>query len=491
VRPNLARTGIVVRAHLDAVVGAAAANEALLTSTALEAIVDAASESPAAAGFLLPAEGDEVAAVDVDRSGMVTVRRHSGGEAREIGQIPARDAQQGPRRIDIALAGRRVMPIAPGRTPTLPAITLPPVLPPLSTTPRLVKRPDAIRRLRRAFNAHIEGLRDAESPLPEPPALALDGVGAELRAKTDPVPAIHRRIASLLRVNRRPLGSDETRIVHDGGDLAPLHATPQLRGPMYEPLAEYAGERLLPGIDRIEANTVGLLKTNPRFVEAFLIGANVELASEYLWREYPARRGITPLRHFWARDDGREDIPPISDFTSGVKLGTSALGGPGGQMVFVVRGDLLRRYPTTAVYAVKAGSDGKMSKSAGDHVEPNLRGFIDPDIAFVGFDLSRDQVLEPPGFFFVLQQQATEPRFGFDIPAGGDRNVPVAWRDATWGHVAVGPGAYLSIADNPMSGFRRDGATFVHNAAHLAAITLQQPVRVAIHAQDLIPEGGS
>lgn len=260
---------------------------------------------------------------------------------------------------------------------------------------------------------------------------------------------------------------------------------------MYEALAEYAEERLLPGIDRIEANTVGLLKTNPRFVEAFLIGANVELGGEFLWREYPAPRGITPMRHFWDRDDGAADIPPIADFNAGFKLGSTALGGAGGQMVLLIRGDLLRRYPTTSVYAVSAGADGKLSKAAGDHHEPIMRGFIDPDLSFVGFDLSRDDVLSEPGYFFVLQQQATEPRFGFDIPTAGDKSKPVAWRDATWGHVEVEAGEYLAIGDNAMEGERRNGATFVTNSAHLAAITLQQPVRVAIHASDLIPQGAS
>jgi hypothetical protein len=34
------------------------------------------------------------------------------------------------------------------------------------------------------------------------------------------------------------------------------------------------------------------------------------------------------------------------------------------------------------------------------------------------------------------------------------------------------------------------GATFLTNAAHLAAIAMQQPVRVAIHARDLLGTAG-
>jgi hypothetical protein len=503
-RPNLSRTGIVTRVHLDAVVRAAASNTTLLTSSTLKAIVDVADESPSAAGFLLPAAGDAVGAVDVDTSGTVTVRPGDDLADELLGRIPARDARRGAEGIEEALEAGRIVLAAPslGRRPVVPpgpARPAPPAGPSTPPTtaisptipPRLVKRPDAIRRLQKAISSHVTALNPAGPVVAEPQPLALDAVRSELLSKTDPGRVIPRRIASMLRVGDTPLAAADARIVRETGALEPLLASPQLRGSMYKPLAAYAQEHFLPGIGRIEANTVGLLKTNPRFVEAFMIGANVELASELLWREFPADRGITPLRHFWDRDDGEEDIPEIADFSAAVKLGTTALGGAKGQMVLLLRGDLLRRYPSTVVYAVRAAPDRKMSTDPADTSEPTMRGFIDPDIAFVGFDLDRDEVVADPGFFFVLQEQATEPRFGFDIPTADDKTVPSAWRDATWRHVAVPPGGHLTITNNPMDGVHRDGATFATTSAHLAAITLQQPVRVAIHARDLIPGGGA
>jgi hypothetical protein len=60
------------------------------------------------------------------------------------------------------------------------------------------------------------------------------------------------------------------------------------------------------------------------------------------------------------------------------------------------------------------------------------------------------------------------------------------------------PGRYLRITGNPLAGKRLplagktlppvgppDEATFVVHASHLAAITMQKPVRVAVHAGGL------
>ena len=52
---------------------------------------------------------------------------------------------------------------------------------------------------------------------------------------------------------------------------------------------------------------------------------------------------------------------------------------------------------------------------------------------------------------------------------------------------------WLRIATNPLAGQRRGAARFVDDAGHLAAITLQKPVRVAVHAKSLFTrdDGGS
>jgi hypothetical protein len=111
-----------------------------------------------------------------------------------------------------------------------------------------------------------------------------------------------------------------------------------------------------------------------------------------------------------------------------------------------------------------------------------MMGRFDPDFTFVGFDLQVEDLIGDPGWYFVLQEQPTEPRFGFDAPGASEPALPPHWFDATWGQVGVAPGGHLVLAGNPLDGIVRDGARFGANAAHLAKILMQQPVMVAVHA---------
>ena len=85
--------------------------------------------------------------------------------------------------------------------------------------------------------------------------------------------------------------------------------------------------------------------------------------------------------------------------------------------MLLIRGELLRRYPNTVIYAVRAAEtdDGRdLSTNPNDERHPVFRGTLQPDVTFVGFDLTADDVVTGSGWFFVLQQQPTEPRFGLD-----------------------------------------------------------------------------
>jgi hypothetical protein len=85
----------------------------------------------------------------------------------------------------------------------------------------------------------------------------------------------------------------------------------------------------------------------------------------------------------------------------------------------------------------------------------------------------------------VIQEQPTEPRFGFDEFPPAILAVPPSWSDATWTDVDVTPGRHLTLAGNPLAGSTRNGATFALDAAHLAAVLLQKPMRVALHGSQL------
>ena len=56
------------------------------------------------------------------------------------------------------------------------------------------------------------------------------------------------------------------------------------------------------------------VQTNPRFVEALMVGANHEMGREMLWQGFPTDQRGTPFQHFWQRLDGKTTS---SRFTNG------------------------------------------------------------------------------------------------------------------------------------------------------------------------------
>lgn len=118
-------------------------------------------------------------------------------------------------------------------------------------------------------------------------------------------------------------------------------------------------------------------------------------------------------------------------------------------------------------------------------------GKLDPDIIFAGFDLLDEDINREGGWFFLVQEQPTEPRFGFDQP--DDSLAPLnlsKWPDANWSHTGVVEGGYLNLGGNPLNNRKLNGLTFGRNSAHIASICLQQPMRVAVHGRYLVTKEG-
>ena len=56
-------------------------------------------------------------------------------------------------------------------------------------------------------------------------------------------------------------------------------AYPEFDIPMYKPLLGLSAEHFLPNIDKIPQNTITLLETNQRFIEAYMVGLNIRRTS--------------------------------------------------------------------------------------------------------------------------------------------------------------------------------------------------------------------
>jgi hypothetical protein len=332
-----------------------------------------------------------------------------------------------------------------------------PILEPAERRDRLV---GMRRRFRAAVNEYVTLYRDApvtNGPAPPAPAadpLAVDAIGKTLVTPTGTQPAPldpeHTLPTEILpRLNGVPLPTRED-------PLAPLLITPRFPQPMSTPLRALSQELILPAAESVPDDTIGLLQGNGVFIEAYMLGLNHEFSRELLWRGYPSDLRGTYFRQFWdirgrygAGHTAAEDIPEISAWSRAQPLGHHATGiGDGGMVVLLVRGALVRRYPTLTLYAVHASDRTTLGTT---ELSPDFQGTLDPDILYAGFNLTQTQAVgtaSDPGWFFVFQEHATAPRFAID-------------------------GAAPSAAAN--------GADF-------AAKTLRRPTRLAVHAATLLPK---
>jgi hypothetical protein len=292
---------------------------------------------------------------------------------------------------------------------------------------------------------------------------------------------------------------------------AQLLATPAFSTPLDTRLAALSVEHLVPGADAIADNTVGLLTANQVFVEAFLAGANHELGREFRWREYPTPLDQTWLRRFWDNVDDSDDIRPIAKWRADKGLGANApANATPAELVLLVTGPLLRRYPDTRVYAVAARWDGdrRVEDKNGEVRLPVFTGTLGRGRTFYGFALTKKEARgstdpnQAPGWFFVFEEQPGALRFGLNAPAGPPPSEPPAltsWNTLSWYDVSPLSGPLATFVDTsgpdwlvtagPLPGNAgppADVDAWGENSAAMARITVQRPVRVLIHADSML-----
>ncbi|GAB3009722.1 hypothetical protein GCM10027051_08590 [Niabella terrae] len=317
--------------------------------------------------------------------------------------------------------------------------------------------------------------------------------------------------------------------------LVPAMAYPDFEDPMYEKLRDISPELLIPNIKLIPPNTISLLVTNPPFIESYMVGLNHEFGRELLWREYPTDQRGSYFRQFWdvkgiitnednlsaeALSEAHKDIIPIDKWFSSSQLGHHKKSNPSGakQVVLVIKGELLKKYPNTIIYAQKAhiyrDKDGQVDGSkepiiievasaqqmAEEIKFPLFKADVKPDIKFFGFDLTIPQARgdDAPsgasddwGYYFVIQQIPGEPRFGMDIKFDPDEDptTPLTWDDLAWDRYTPVNG-FIDTGTPPGGGFSPGGTDHISqwgtDAARFAYILYQKPVMIAVHAKEML-----
>ena len=131
---------------------------------------------------------------------------------------------------------------------------------------------------------------------------------------------------------------------------------------------------------------------------------------------------------------------------------------------------------------------------------PIFKAEIEPDVRFLGFDLTAsvvkgnpDPAANNPGWFFVIQERPGEPRFGLDNLSEESPETPTT--GTSW------PGSISQTSDR--SAASTSTSTFLMTRASrrrptvsssggatradMAYILYQVPVMVAFHAADMLP----
>jgi hypothetical protein len=368
-----------------------------------------------------------------------------------------------------------------------------------------------VRSVASAFGTTEVATSSLGSGRPADRTADVTALAVRVRNAIDPQRVLAARLRDLVRP-ATTLGSEPV--------PADVFITFQIDDPLYRLLVRLDPEFLMPGVGELADESVGLAAVNQSFIEAFLVGANTELARELVWREYPAKLSDTWLRTFWD-NAGKEDASgqPVTDVPEIASWKTGSLGthpspslDPSRVLVLVVKGELLRRYPNTLVSAVPAqwvkrddGSDVREEDEKAQAVFPVFSGSLGPGIIFLGFAFDAslavpDRIVgqptrgaNDPGWYFAFEQPPTEPCFGLDT-AKSDRSAGLKyWKGLTWNdarraeddtHVALdalsGERQYDSRGENQWT--ERWG----RSASAMARITLQRPVRMLIHADQML-----
>jgi hypothetical protein len=433
------------------------------------------------------------------------------------------------------------------------SITLPPAIRKRSV---LKAFGDATRGIQQAWREPFETMRVAVRTVDFPLAQSAE----VLRARTLPDLTLKARLQSQVALAGSALGKPSAFVAGHLPTTAgaaklrfvipPLFdrvmAFPHLMEPLYQALANYDQEAFMPGIGNLPPDLIMLVQVNQFFIDAFMVGANFEMNRELLWRAFPTDLRGTPFQRFWDRrgpngDDKLPDMEPIH-LWRGQPLGRRSdpnITDPD-RIALLIKGQLLLRYPNTAVYAWKRrknvpedqskllkNAQGLPPNPATDIQVPVFAGFIKPDITFFGFDIDKGDIAD---WCFVVEEQMSEPRFGFDVPvpppaAGGAKigakpraaltwareqfalgdaaSQPFKalqargsspWKSLSWSNLKVEAGAHVSIgalaalsnpAERPFASF--PGLTATPTAAEIAQALLQEPFRAYWEGPDLAP----
>jgi hypothetical protein len=298
----------------------------------------------------------------------------------------------------------------------------------------------------------------------------------QVRARTTPLELQFLRMANVVASPKFL-----ARSVSEPRPLAPIMKHPQFNVPIAEEILARWPEWAIPGITGLPDNSVMVVETNPEFVAALLVGLNQEFNRELLWREFPTDQRGTPFARFWPT--AGNDVDEIARWPLESKLGSQVRGGEEGNIVLVIRGEVLRRFPAAPLVAVKGVGDKLPDEFTGIPATPLP---LDESTMLYIFTGITETQAKDEDWFFVLREPMRGTQFGFDLPPEPPAQPPAmkTWADLTWADLTKTHG-FVQVARDPT---RRPPANagqalWGSESADMARIAFQQPFQMAFRAR--------
>lgn len=330
---------------------------------------------------------------------------------------------------------------------------------------------------------------DATTP---PAHVAPASLATDLLDRLDPEVTVPARVDARLAVPEA---------LRDAADrLGPVRTAPEIVRPLALELGRVSGDLLLSGLSELGPDRLTAAVPDDAVAAATMLGANEQLLRLLRWRRLPLPARTTPLRRFWPRPGQSPDTRPIASWPATEDLAAQLAGDV--ELVVLVRGQLLRRYPETVVALVagRQDADGIHPDASLGRRVPLFRADLPPDVTVLGFDLGPDTArgqgtAADPGWFLLLQEPARTPGYGLaepgpdQQPRSPDSSAPLpglSWLDV--GVSRSDPHPFVDVT-GPLAGTTDDeGLTWGATAAQQASITLQRTTRVYAHLTDLLGE---
>jgi len=251
-----------------------------------------------------------------------------------------------------------------------------------------------------------------------------------------------------------------------------------------------------------------------------MLGLNHAFAQMLLFNEFPTDQRGSYFRQFWdstkntsyqmnvnstaqsAAIESSYDINVITNWLGnnlGLNPSLTSSFSSASDVILCIRGDLLKRYPKTNIYAVPATSastpgipdlnDAKNTKF------PVMTAFFEPDITFLGFDITKSMASQ---YFFVFEQPTHEPQYGLEPAIVSNTNSPTNYCDLSWDNIQTNnnpqtflqPGGYLDPTKQSIVSYTVSPPLWSPNinSAEMAAVLMRRPFRLCVIGQEMLPQ---